>query len=231
MVYQDGSRITLQSGGMYGLPLFKGAEYILISTKELPAKTVRVGRAANGTTCWREDNYRPKTANGKRISLLALFPPNVGYSRVPPVHLSDFDGALDSFIREIDGRPAAGPLQMTAISGKWTTGTPVRAVNGMEPHFRGSCSLGSNSHGPTTEHGGARLLHQEDREESRSERTRPPRLFRAERRCGCRPIARALSGRERNPVVPDVLWFAVGCRVNEHGHDHHNVYSRCADTK
>jgi hypothetical protein len=124
LVYQDGSRITLQSGGMYGMPLFKGAEYILICTEELPAKTVRVGRAANGTTCWREDNYRPKTANGKRISLLALFPPNVGYSRVPPVHRSDFDGALDLFIREIDGRPAAGPLRMTAISGKWTARQP-----------------------------------------------------------------------------------------------------------
>ena len=108
LVYQDGSRITLQSGGMYGLPLFKGAEYTLISTEELPAKTVRVGRAANGTTCWRDDHYRPKTANGERISLLALFPPNVGYSRVPHVRRSDFDRALDSFIREIDGRPAPG---------------------------------------------------------------------------------------------------------------------------
>src|SRR5689334_7231312 len=43
LVYQDGSRITLQSGGMYSLPLFKGGEYVLIATEEMPAKTVRVG--------------------------------------------------------------------------------------------------------------------------------------------------------------------------------------------
>ena len=82
LVYQDGSRITLQSGGMYGLPLFKGAEYILVSTEELPAKTIRVGRAANGTTagertttsrrrqtenesaCWR---YSRRTSGDSRV--------------------------------------------------------------------------------------------------------------------------------------------------------------------
>jgi hypothetical protein len=104
LVYEDGSRITLQSGGMYSLPLFQGPEYILTSTEQLPQKTVRVGRSASRTACWREDNYRPKKANGKRISLLALFPPNVGYSRIPAVRRLDFDRALDSFIREIDRR-------------------------------------------------------------------------------------------------------------------------------
>jgi len=104
LVYQDGSRITLQSGGMYSLPLFQGAEYILISSTELDGKTVRVGRSANGETWWREDEYSPKKANTKRISLLALFPPNVGYSGVPTMRRSVFDRALDSFIREIDRR-------------------------------------------------------------------------------------------------------------------------------
>ena len=95
LVYQDGSRIMLQSGGMYSLPLFQGAEYILISSTESAEKTVRVGRCANGDSCWREDNYRPKKAIGPRISLLALFPPNVGYSRVPKAQPSVFDRALD----------------------------------------------------------------------------------------------------------------------------------------
>ena len=104
LVYQDGSRITLQSGGMYRLPLFRGAEYILISSTESVTKTVRVGRSANGDSCWREDNYRPKKAIAPRISLLALFPPNAGYSRVPTALRSVFDRALDSFIREIDRR-------------------------------------------------------------------------------------------------------------------------------
>ena len=92
---------------MYSLPLFKGADYVLTSTEELAGKTVRVGRSASGITYWREDHYNPKTAPGKRVSLLALFPPNVGYSRVPAVRRSEFDRALDSFIREIDKRPAA----------------------------------------------------------------------------------------------------------------------------
>ena len=104
LVYQDGSQITLQSGGMYSLPLFQGAEYLLISSTELDGKTVRIGRSAKGDTCWREDEYRPKKANTKRISLLALFPPNVGYSGVLTMRRSVFDRALDSFIREIDGR-------------------------------------------------------------------------------------------------------------------------------
>ena len=104
LAYQDGSRITFQSSGMYSLPLFHGAEYILISSSESDAKIVRVGRSANGYSCWREDNYRPKKAIGPRISLLALFPPNVGYSGVQTPRRSVFDRALDSFIPEIDIR-------------------------------------------------------------------------------------------------------------------------------
>jgi hypothetical protein len=108
LAYQDGSRIMLQSGGMYSLPLFWGAQYILISSTESAAKIVRVGRSAKGDSCWREDSYRPKKAIGPRFSLLALFPPNVGYSRVPTAQRSVFDRAFDSFIREIDRRPPAG---------------------------------------------------------------------------------------------------------------------------
>jgi hypothetical protein len=98
LAYQDGSRITLQSGGMYSLPLFHDAEYILISSTESDAKIVRVGRSANGDSCWREDNYRPKKAIDPRISLLALFPPNVGCSGVQTPRRSVFDRVLDPFI-------------------------------------------------------------------------------------------------------------------------------------
>jgi hypothetical protein len=105
LLYRDGSRVTLQSGGMYRLPLFQGAEYVLISSTDQDAKTVRLGRSANGKTCWREDNYRPKKATEKRISMRALFPPNVGYSNVSDVRRSDFDRALDSFVREMDRIP------------------------------------------------------------------------------------------------------------------------------
>ena len=98
LAYQDGSRITLQSGGMYSLPLYHDAEYILISSTESDAKIVRVGRSANGDSCWREDNYRPKKAIDPRISLLALFPPNVGCSGVQTPRRSVFDRVLDPFI-------------------------------------------------------------------------------------------------------------------------------------
>jgi hypothetical protein len=100
--YEDGSRITLQSGGMFRLPLFQGEEYALISSTDLDSKTVRVGRSTSGGLCWREDNYKPKKATGKHISMLALFPPNVGYSKVQSARRSEFDHALDSFVREID---------------------------------------------------------------------------------------------------------------------------------
>jgi hypothetical protein len=65
--YADGSRITLQSGGMFRIPLFQGPEYVLISSTDLDEKIVRSGRSANGELCWREDNYRPKKVSGKRI--------------------------------------------------------------------------------------------------------------------------------------------------------------------
>jgi hypothetical protein len=60
---------------MYSLPLFHGAEYILISSTETDAKTVRVGRSANGDSCWREDSYRPKKTTvllvaGQRVQSL-----------------------------------------------------------------------------------------------------------------------------------------------------------------
>jgi hypothetical protein len=100
--YEDGSCITLQSGGMFRLPLFQGKEYAVISSTDLDGKTVRTGRSASGELCWREDNYKPKKATGKHISILALFPPNVGYSNVPATRRSGFDHALDSFVREID---------------------------------------------------------------------------------------------------------------------------------
>jgi len=100
--YEDGSHITLQSGGMFRLPLFQGEEYPLISSTDLAAKIVRIGRSASGESCWREDNYKVKKAGGTHISLLALFPPNVGYSKVPVARRSEFDHALDSFVREID---------------------------------------------------------------------------------------------------------------------------------
>lgn len=102
LLYEDGSRVTLQSGGMFRLPLFQGDGYSLISSTDLGGKTVRIGRSANGESCWREDNYKPKKVTGKRISLLGLFPPNVGYSMVPAARRSEFDHALDSFVREID---------------------------------------------------------------------------------------------------------------------------------
>jgi hypothetical protein len=106
--YNDGANITLQSGGMYQIPLFQGPGYDLISSKDMDAKTVRSGRFAKGDLYWREDNYKLRKITGKRISMLALFPPNLDYSQVPTARRSEFDRALDSFIREIDTNQAAG---------------------------------------------------------------------------------------------------------------------------
>lgn len=100
--YEDGSCITLQSGGTFRLPLFQGEEYVLIASADLEGKTVRIGRLTNGEFCWREDNYKPKQVmTRKHFSTLALFPPNVGYSNVPAARRSEFDRALDSFVWEI----------------------------------------------------------------------------------------------------------------------------------
>jgi len=100
--YKDGSRITLQSGDMYRLPLFRGDDYPLISSSDLDSKTVRTRRWANGQWCWREDNYKRQKTTGKQTSIYEVFPPNVGYSKVPVARRSEFDHALDSFVRESD---------------------------------------------------------------------------------------------------------------------------------
>lgn len=100
--YEDGASITLQSGGMFRIPLFQGSRYVLVSSTDLDTKTVRSGRSAKGNLYWREDNYIPKKISGPRISPLALVPPNLGYSEVSALRRSEFDHALDSFVREID---------------------------------------------------------------------------------------------------------------------------------
>jgi TonB family protein len=102
--YSDGATIVLQSGGMYRVPMFQDSDHKLTSSKELAAKTIRVGQIGS-ERCWREDNFKPRKVTGKSVSLAVLFPPNVGYTRVPRVRRGEFDRALDSFVREIDHTP------------------------------------------------------------------------------------------------------------------------------
>jgi hypothetical protein len=65
LLYEDGSRITLQSGGMYGLPLFKGAEYVLTSTAELGEKNVRAGQSAKWRHVLERGSLQTKESTGK----------------------------------------------------------------------------------------------------------------------------------------------------------------------
>ncbi len=105
--YADGATIVLQSGGMYRVPMFQDSDHKLTSSKELATKTIRVGQIGS-ERCWREDNFKPRKVTGKSVSLAVLFPPNVGYTRVPRVRRGEFDRALDSFVREIDQAPHQG---------------------------------------------------------------------------------------------------------------------------
>jgi hypothetical protein len=85
--YGDGSFIILQAGGMYRLPLFQDKEHSLLSSKELKAKTVRIGRFVDTSLWWREDDYKRGKLNGDAVSWFALFPPNIGYGNVSLTHL------------------------------------------------------------------------------------------------------------------------------------------------
>ena len=100
--YPDGAYIVLQHGGMYRIPMFESAEHVLKSSTELQGKTVRVGRFANSELLWREDNYKPGKAGEGRAGSPGAYPPNVGYAKVPASRQAEFDGALDSFEREIE---------------------------------------------------------------------------------------------------------------------------------
>jgi TonB family protein len=85
--------------------MFQDAEHKLTSSTELSTMLIRVGQIAGSTLCWREDNFKPKKVSGKETSLRALFPPNVGYARVPQARRAEFNRALDSFVREIERTP------------------------------------------------------------------------------------------------------------------------------
>jgi len=99
--YVDGAYIVLQVGFMYRIPLFQDKDHKLISSTEQATKTIRVGQFADAGLCWREDDFKPTKTSGKTVSLMALFPPNVGYGKVPPARRDEFDRALDSFVREL----------------------------------------------------------------------------------------------------------------------------------
>ena len=86
---------------MYRVPLFQGPEYKLLSTTESDTKTVRIGRSGSELH-WREDNYRPKKVTDTRFSHLAVWAPNIGYSKARAERQVEFDNALNSFIREVD---------------------------------------------------------------------------------------------------------------------------------
>jgi hypothetical protein len=101
--YQDGAYIMLQAGSMYRLPLFSDPEYKLISSTERDTKTTRVGQCGSGKLNWREDNYKPKKLIGERPPNVFAWPtPNIGYANVSSDRKSEFDNALDSFVREAE---------------------------------------------------------------------------------------------------------------------------------
>jgi hypothetical protein len=91
---------------MYRVPLFQDAEHKLISSTELPQKTIRVGEFTGSTLRWREDNFKPKKVTGKTVSMLVLFPPNIGYAKVPQARRVEFDRTLNTFAREIERVPS-----------------------------------------------------------------------------------------------------------------------------
>jgi hypothetical protein len=105
--YADGSFVVLQAGGMYRIPLFQDPEHKLLSSTEQETKTTRAGKFVNSELCWREDNFKPRKHKSKVPSILILFPPNIGYGKVPLARRAEFDRALDSFVRE--GEPTVNP--------------------------------------------------------------------------------------------------------------------------
>jgi protein TonB len=120
--YSDGSKILLQSGGMYRIPMFQGPDFQLDSSTESPTKTIRVGRIKDSALCWREDNFKMGPVNGRAFP--ALFPPNIGYVGVPPERRAEFDRALDSFSLATD-RPAGQPPQRMQNAGIVSKREPV----------------------------------------------------------------------------------------------------------
>lgn len=100
--YADGADIVLQVGGMYRIPMFQDQVHELITSRESPEKVVRTGRFRDTQLRWREDNYRPRKLVGRDLSLMQVFPPNVGYRGVSPSRRAEFDDAMDSFVREVD---------------------------------------------------------------------------------------------------------------------------------
>jgi hypothetical protein len=84
--------------------LFQDPEYKLISFIERESKTIRVASFVDSKFWWREDNFKPTKDPSRTSSILTLFPPNIGYSKVPWPLRAEFDRALNSFVRE--GEPA-----------------------------------------------------------------------------------------------------------------------------
>ena len=99
LAYSDSSRIILQHGGMYRLPMLQDPEYVMTSTEERSDRTVRSGSIAGSTTLWREDNLkRTGSANENLRSFSLMFPPNIAYEHVPEERADLFNKALDSFV-------------------------------------------------------------------------------------------------------------------------------------
>jgi hypothetical protein len=131
LCYTDGASIILQVGGMYRLPLFQGPDYKLVSSTELPGKRIRVGYIAGATLLWREDNFKPEKRSGNTVGIESVFPPNVGYARVPQARRAEFDYALDSFVPEVERAPDRNPqrVRAAALVSKVEPAYPVVAQN------------------------------------------------------------------------------------------------------
>jgi hypothetical protein len=102
--YADSSCIVLQHGGMYRVPMFQEAQYVISKTEERTDRTVRTGSIQGTEYLWREDNMKRipvPTTPGKLHPLFYLYPPNIAYDKVPKNRASLFNEALNSFVWDI----------------------------------------------------------------------------------------------------------------------------------
>jgi hypothetical protein len=111
--YPDSSCIVLQHGGMYTVPMLYQIQYVVASKENRDDRTVRIGSIDKTDRFWREDNLKPRIAQGDQtVSFFDVFPPNIAYEQVSRGKVDLFNQSLDSFVwgnKVIP--PKDGPLQ------------------------------------------------------------------------------------------------------------------------
>jgi hypothetical protein len=104
--YPDSSCIILQHGGMYTVPMLYQAQYVVANKENRDDRMLRIGSIGRTDRFWREDNLKPRKAQGDQlVSFFDVFPPNIAYEQVPKGRIDLFNQSLDSFVWGNGGIP------------------------------------------------------------------------------------------------------------------------------